>query len=575
MTSDSPAAALQKRWVLPSGLPDSLAESLAAFSPIERQILHRRGIRQPSEAQAFLEPGQGTLEDPFALLGMQEAVERVRRALHSGERMGVYGDYDVDGVTGVALLLEALRDLGGDAIPYIPNRFEEGYGLGREGIDALRLQGVGLVITVDCGVRSVVEVEHARATGVEVIVTDHHQPAESLPPALAVINPKQEGDHSREKNLAGVGLAYKLALGIAQVMKQPAAESALELAAIGTIADMAPLAGENRTIVAVGLKRLARTARPGMQALAHVSRLQLDQVRADSIAFIIAPRLNAAGRLDTAMRALQSLMTQDPSEAEQLASELDHLNRERQRLTRETVDLVRELAFDGVSAPQLFFASSPDFNEGVIGLAAARLVDEFYRPAIVAALRGDIARGSARSIPGFHITQALDACSDLTIRHGGHESAAGFTLRARDLQALEERLRRLAGESLTAEARWPQVTIDALVDFRDLTGSLLAFTERLEPCGQGNPPPLFASRGVSIVKRKAVGVDAAHLKLTLSHHGRIMDAIAFRQGRLAATLPERVDVAYQLGRNRYLGVETMQLNVQDIRPADESGSLSV
>ncbi len=565
--------ALDKRWVFPDPIPDAVTMDLRDFAPAERQILWSRRLTTPEEAMAFLQPAAATGGDPLTIRDMASAVERLERARSTGERVAVYGDYDVDGVTATALLVEVLTALGLQARAYIPNRFDQGYGLHAEALAGLRAEGISLVVTVDCGVRSIAESLAARALGLDLIITDHHQPGNDLPEVVALLCPKREGDPYPFKQLAGVGLAYKLAEALTVRIGADPVETRLDLVALGTIADLAPLVDENRDLVARGLRqfnsreRAAGVGRPGLSALARVAGVTPGGLTATSVSFGLAPRLNAAGRLDSAMTALRLLITADVQEATDLARQLDGANRRRQAMTAETLVRARQLAVGGGPTPNLLLAADPSFHEGIVGLAAARLVEEYYRPAIVMVVRDSDVRGSARSIPEFHITQALEGCADLLREFGGHAMAAGFTAGRGAYEGLMARLQSLADASLASADLRPMLSIDALVGFDELGEGLLAFLDRMEPCGYGNRRPLLAARRVEIVRSRPVGSEAKHLKLTLRERGRVLDAIAFRHGALHGRLPGTVDVAFHLERDNYLGVETLQLNVVDLRPA--------
>lgn len=552
-------------------------QALQDYAPVLRQVLFNRGHFSAPAARAFLSgraPGGG---DPFSLLGMQAAVDRLRHAVRHCQPIAIYGDYDTDGVTATVLLVQTLQALGADVVPYIPNRHEEGYGLNTEALDGLQARGVRVVVTVDCGVRSLDEVAHGQALGLDVIVTDHHQPTAELPAAFAVINPRQPGDGYPTTDLAGVGLAFKLAealLATAEVSGEaPPLKPVelLDLVALGTIADMAPLTGENRGLVRAGLQVLNGARRTGARKLLEVARAPAGQVTAATVSFVLAPRLNAAGRLDSALAAYHLLSTSDASQATELALQLEAQNRERQAVTRQVTERARALATaDGVDAPFLF-AADPDFNPGVVGLAAARLMEEFYRPAAVVTLgRGaQHSRGSARSIPEFHITEALDACRELLVRHGGHAAAAGFTVETSRVGELSERLRQIAAEQLKDRELRPVVFVDAVVHLADLDWALLGMLEALEPCGHGNGQPIFAVRDAKIAQARAVGADSAHLKLALTDGRRTLDAIAFRQGQWLEHLPAHLDVAFRFEANEFNGERRLQLNVVDFKKAGE------
>ncbi len=372
--------------------------------------MFNRGHATAAAARAFLRAEVNSDTNPMQLLGMETAVARIRRALQDGELIAIYGDYDVDGVTATALLVQTLRSLGGNVKGYIPNRFEEGYGLNPDAFDTLKAEGVGLVISVDCGIRSPAEALHAKTIGLDLIISDHHHPDADLPEALAVINPKRDGDPYPDKDLAGVGVAYKIAEALHRTL-QPSSlqlETLFDLVALGTVADLAPLTGENRMLVRKGLLKIRATSRQGLYSLANVANLSLPKTTAVDIGFLLGPRLNAAGRLDSALAAFDLLTTEDVFIAGQLAQKLDVQNRERQALTRKIQEQAEQMAMDDDPTAHLMFAVHPDFNSGVVGLAASRLVETFYRPAAVGQVGDETTRCSCRSIPEFHITAALD-----------------------------------------------------------------------------------------------------------------------------------------------------------------------
>ncbi len=543
------------------------------FPRILRQIVFNRGYPTDAEARAYLNAKPSFDTDPFGMTDMRAAVDRIRYAIEHSEPIAIYGDYDVDGVTSTALLVEALQFLNADARGYIPNRFEEGYGLNNNALDELKASGVKLVITVDCGIRSPGEAGHAREIGLDLIISDHHHPAEGdLPPAIAVINPKQKGDLYHDKDLAGVGIAYKIAqalLGNEGQNNAAILNSLLDLVALGTVADLAPLTGENRVLVRNGLKQMRQTTRQGLFSLAAVADVSLKKVNAGHIGFSLGPRLNAAGRLKEALAAFELLTTKEPSRAGQLAQELNIQNRERQNITREMQIQAEEIAMRDDPESYLLFAAHEDFNSGVIGLAASRLTETHYRPAIVATKGAEETRGSCRSIPEFHITDALDQCADLLVRHGGHAAAAGFTVKNENLAILVERLKSIAREKLAGMDLRATLTADVEVSLTEMRGDLYETALRfLEPTGYGNPNPTFIARNVKVKNARTVGADAKHLKLTLEDEsGYPHDAIGFRLGDWKNKMPSRVDVLFTYEPNEFNGRVTYQLNLKDIKPA--------
>jgi len=529
-------------------------------------------MRTNAEAEAYLTGAVQEDYDPFLMLGMETAVQRLMKAIQSGEQIVVYGDFDADGVSATALLVEILRRVEADVKHYIPNRFDEGYGLNINALSKIRSQGAGLIVTVDCGIRAVNEVEYADGQGLDVIITDHHQTGKYLPPAKAIINPKQAGDPYPFKELAGVGLAYKLAQALYQRLGMSEPVDSLDLVAIGTVADLAPLRAENRILVRRGLEQLNKTKRPGLMALREVIGFKEGDLKTTTIGFNIGPRLNAAGRLTSAESSYHLLIESQEDEAKRLALVLEEYNRERQRITREMLERARYLGVGEEPAPTLIFVSDTEFNEGIVGLVASRMVDEFYRPAVVAVRGSEITRASGRSIPEFHITQALDECADLLQRYGGHSVAAGFSVLNENLDELVERLSTKAAERLSDIDLRPKIDIDAIVQLSQLDWSLLNFFERLEPCGMGNPLPILAAMDVEVYRKRNVGSEGRHLKLTLKHEGVVFDAIAFRLGHLNDALTKYVDLAFYIERNDYWGVPSLELNVIDIRPAGSGGS---
>lgn len=567
-----------KRWLISPPITSAADAQLQKFPPILRQILFNRGYASEAEARAFLRTEVNFDTSPFQMLCMESAVERILYAIDQGQAIAIYGDYDVDGVTATALLVEALRVLGANVREYIPNRFDEGYGLNTDALDALKTEGVRLVITVDCGIRSPLEAAHAKSIGLDLIISDHHHPDENLPAAFAVINPKQAGDPYPEKDLAGVGIAYKIAQALFErrppTTMPDVLDNLLDLVALGTVADLAPLVGENRMLVRKGLQKIRSTTRQGLFSLAAVSDLTLARTTAVNIGFMLGPRLNAAGRLDSALASFRLLTTSNILEAGQLAQQLDVQNRERQALTRKIQEQAETLALADDPETPLLFAVHPDFNSGVVGLAAARLTEAYYRPAVVGQTSQDTTRCSCRSIPEFHITDALDRCRDILVRHGGHAAAAGFTVRNEHLSELVSRLKAIAAESLDGRELRPTLSADAEVPLGQLSFDVLKYLDYLQPTGYGNPEAVFVSRGVQVKSSRTVGQEGKHLKLTLSDPNspgagaRVsFDAIGFRLGPLQPELPSRVDVLYTFEANEFNGRTSLQLNLKDIKPA--------
>ena len=561
---------LEKRWVVKPAIPKDAEVSLVGYHPVLQQLLYNRGYLTREAAQYFLDARSPNGTDPFKMIGINEAVDRIRWAIDHEENIAVYGDYDADGVTATALLLQSLEERGAHVRGYIPNRFDEGYGLNIDAINNLYEQGTRLIITVDCGIRSLIEAEYANELGLDLIISDHHHPSATLPQAVAIINPKQAQDEYPYKELAGVGLAYKLSAALTCINKVWSEVTSefdpyLDLVALGTVADLAPLTGENRSLVRRGLNYIRHPTRQGIMALIGVSGLRPDRIDASHIGFSLAPRLNAAGRLESALDALNLLTTNNVQEAARLAQQLEIQNRERQLITHEIQQRAEQIVLESDPDAFLFFAADPSFNPGVVGLAASRLCDLYYRPAIVAHLGDEFTRGSCRSIPEFHITQALDECADLLEHHGGHSAAAGFTVHNKNLTDLVQRLKEIAANQLSEIDLRPMLQADLEIPLADLKPELLKYLDLLQPTGIGNRQAQFVTRELRPMGVRAIGRDNAHLKFSVTDGWITYDAIAFRQGHWREHMPSRIDIMYTFELNEYNGRKSLQLNVRDIK----------
>jgi single-stranded-DNA-specific exonuclease len=563
------------RWHVLPAVDEQILTRFPDLQPLVVQLLHNRGIRSPGAAHDFLS-GRFAGQSPFGLKGMTEAVARLRHAIRRDEPIAVYGDFDADGVTSTVLLVETLKALGANARPYIPDRVDEGYGLNLPALRRLYADGVRLVVTVDCGIRSVDEVRQA-SRGLDMIITDHHSVGDDLPSAVATINPKQPGCPYTFKELAGVGVAYKLAQALLRVQGQtgtPAGlseDSLLDLVALGTVADLVPLEGENRALVRRGLEALNQPERPGVEALMANAGLRRGEVDATAIGFRLGPRINAAGRIDSAMLAYQLLTSRDALETKRLAETLGDLNRRRQELTEETYAAAEKQVRDEHPDAYLYMAVSADFLPGVVGLAASRLTETYHRPSVVVEVGPDESRGSCRSIPEFDITAALTECSELLIRFGGHKAAAGFTVATGKLDALRDCLQGIATEELAGTELRPILEIDAEIPLEDVDWATHSLLSQMEPCGMENPQPVLASRDVGVRDVRAIGSERKHVRLTLRDgRGVAWDAVAFRRSDLLGHVPGRVDVAYTLEINEWNHRKRLQLNVKDLRaPGDQ------
>ena len=568
------------RWNLrPSGPAGSRAElERAGLPPLCAAVLCARGVDTAPAASAFLAHGPNLLHDPFLLRDMEKAVERISRAIREQETVAVYGDYDVDGITATCLLTQFLRTLGGQVVSYIPDRTEEGYGLNNHAIDALARQGVTLIVTVDCGITAAQEVEYARALGVDVVITDHHQCKEVLPQAVAVVDPRRPDCSYPFPDLAGVGVALKLALALTAPAQRPQVLlDYSELAAIGTVADVMLLQGENRALVHLGLERLADCSRPGLQALLREAGCPRGQVPTTvTIGYGLAPRINAAGRMEQAGTALELLLTQDPQRGTELAQELCQLNRLRQAIELEIFQHCDQLLTHtpALSAPVIVLAGE-GWHQGVIGIVASRLAEKYACPAFMISLDGDKGKGSCRSFGGFNLFGALERCAPLLDSYGGHELAAGFSIRRDNIPAFRAALCQLVEEfaghqpmesSLDVDCEIPHCSLLSTQDVESLS--------LLEPFGSGNPKPVFLLRSVCVLSHTDVG-GGRHLKLKLRRDGVAMDAIFFSANTAACGIEngQRLDIAFTLQINQFRGNRTVQLQLCDLRPAPTRSQL--
>lgn len=562
-----------KRWVVQPKI-DAVTEGvLDPYPSYMRQILFNRGIRSLEAADEYLNAAT-VLSDPFRLLDMQKAVDRLLQARDAGEPIVVYGDYDVDGVTATVMMVEVLRTLGAQVHRYIPNRFEEGYGLNEDAIHILADSGAKVILTVDCGIRSPREADFARTLGVDLIISDHHHPKEELPAAFAVICPKRENDPYPDKDLAGVGVAYKIAQGLFQRAgsKDRNAEEWLDLVALGTVADIVPLTGENRVMVRRGIALIRMGKRIGLNALAGVAGKNVQQISASDIGFILGPRLNAAGRMESALQAYDLLISDSIDAVGRSAQILEDQNSERQKATRKAQEKAQQELVDPLSL-NIITAFNAEFSSGIVGLVASKLAENFYRPAVVGQIEDDHVRASCRSIPEFHITKALDECSDLLIRHGGHAMAAGFTVSLERSTELVERLRLIADRELAGLDLRPVLRADIDLDIGSLKPSIYSQLEQLQPTGMGNPAALMISRGVEIDGMKLMGKEGTHISFSV-RGCKINRAVAFNQAQWYEVWQQerpRFDIAYSIEVNRFFDVETLQLNIRDMKISERSG----
>ncbi len=538
------------------------AGGLPGLPEWESELLWARGIDTPEKAEEFLHPDLKDLHDPSRMQDLEKAVKLIRRAIDLGQRILVYGDYDADGICAVTVMLETLRELGADAGFRIPDRHSEGYGLNQKAVEEIAAE-YQMLITVDCGIANVREVQRAKNLGMTVIVTDHHEVPDELPPADAVLDPLL-GEYPFRR-LCGAGVALKICQAMQGMEK---VKERIEIAALATVADIVPLTDENRIIVREGMRRMEHTSRPGLRALMENARVSFP-LHSDDIGFRLGPRLNAAGRLEDAAQAVRLLMTKDPAGARKIADHLEENNRKRQeeeqRILREAMG--RLPLQTNLRRDRVILLEGENWNTGLIGLAAGKLCEKFHHPTIVLSRQGDIAVGSCRSIPGVNIWQMLNECGDLFVKFGGHAQAAGLTIAAEKIPELRERLNRVIREKCDDRCFLPVAEYDAELPLAEVTLENIGALEALEPTGYGNPAPVLLCRNVSLQESRRVGKDRSHLKLTLLEDGTIRSGIGFGLGDFADQAAERADVLYRPSKNEFNGRILPQLQVQAIRPA--------
>ncbi len=559
---------------------DEQATALSAelgVHPVIARLLCLRGLADPDQARRFLHPDLAHLHDPFRLADMDRAVERLERAVAGRERIAIHGDYDVDGITSTVILRRALELLGGDVVHFIPERLRDGYGLQPAAIDRLHGEGVSLVVSVDCGIRSSEAAARARELGLDLIVTDHHEPEGTLPDALAVINPKRRDCTYPDKHLAGVGVALKLVQALcARAGKDRWLPAFVKIAAIGTLADVVPLVGENRVIARLGLASLSAGPHTiGLRSLLDASGLSGKTIDSYHVAFILAPRVNAAGRMSTPDIATRLLLATGDAMGDEARALAQQLNDENLRRQEEEADLVAQArkaieTDPAVGAHNVLVVGGEGWHRGVIGIAASKLVDTYHKPAIVLSVEGDVAHGSCRSIPDFDMLAALEQCADVFVRFGGHRQAAGLTMEAARVPEFRARINAHADEVLEPDQLRPRLRIDGPLTLRSITHDLMRDLDAMEPFGMANPRPVFHASGVEIVDGPRT-LKERHLKMTFSQEGRRFRAIAWRAAERADFLTRNragVNLAFSLERNEFQGETYLELNVADVKGLD-------
>ena len=570
------------RWLFPEVAEDAAGRLAAELGvhPLAGRVLWQRGHRSAEAAHLFLADRLADLPDPFRMKGMHTAVDRILRALHAREKVTLYGDYDVDGVCSTSLLHLFLAELGVPSATYIPHRMAEGYGLNLQAIERIAEDGTKLLVTLDCGVTSVAEVARARALGLDVVIVDHHTVPETLPAAVAVLNPHQPGCDYPTKVLCAAGVAFNLCMALRKrlredgyfaVRPEPNLRTFLDLVALATVADVVPLVGANRILVAHGLAELGAGKRPGVQALKEVAGLAPDApVSTGQVGFRLGPRINAAGRLHDAAMGLQCLTAETLERARPLAHALDAANAERQGVEQDILKSALSQAEARAEAARGFVLYSDGWHPGVVGIVASRVVERFHRPTVLVGVRDGVGKGSARSIEGFHLYDALAGCAEHLAKFGGHKHAAGVTVDPGRLPAFREAFERIAHARLTPDDLVPRCRVDALVRPTELDETAIEGLQRLAPFGQGNPEPVFALRGTRASPRvlapKPGAAGPGHLKLYLEEAPRL-DAIGFGMGDRSALFAGPVDLAFQAGVDEFRGQRRVSLKLKAVRSA--------
>jgi len=553
------------RWKILPPVPDEYLRA-SALSPLIAQLLYNRGVK-PEDIEHFLAADRRLEGDPFLLPDISKAVSRIYKAVLSRKKIGVYGDFDVDGVTATVMLVEGLSRLGAEVIPYIPDRVKEGHGLKSAALEKLRAQGTDLVITVDCGVTDLTEVKQAQDMGMDMIITDHHIPLGNLPRAVAVVDPKRKDSVYPYPDLAGAGVAFKLLQALFHKdSREQWLARLMDLVVLATVTDLVTLVDENRYLVQGGLRELNNSSRVGIQEMIKLAGLKPGELDAEDISWVLGPRLNAAGRMNNASTSYQLLTTQSPEEARLLSLELEEKNGERQKLTNEVLSRAKEKLAAKLHLP-LLIECDESYSVGVIGLVAGKLVDEFYKPAIIISLGPELCQGSCRSIAEFDIASALTECYDLLTTFGGHTLAAGFTVARQNLAQLEQKLISLAMEQLGHLDLRPELVIDAELPLSVLAGDTFNLIQKLSPFGRGNPQPTFLTRKVEVIECRNFGSQGEWLRLKLRQGNVTWQAVDFESQRKRDEIPSHIDIVYKLEKSRWNGEEVLSLNLRDFAPA--------
>lgn len=563
---------MRKKWVTYDKSYDGLEEIMTGFgvSELLARALINRGIDTAEKAEVFLRPDMNKLHNPDLLAGMGAAVERILAAIEQKQKICIYGDYDVDGITSTSICMTILTKLDASVTYYIPKRLEEGYGISMEGIDKLKAQGIELIITVDCGIRSVDVVRYANELGIDVVITDHHECGDELPPAVSIVNPHRPDCSYPFKELAGVGVAYKLMEAVTEKMGcRQLMDEVIEIAAVGTIADVVALKDENRILVKHGLEAMSKTKNVGLAALLDICGLKDKVLNAYNIAFMVAPRMNAAGRIANADLCVELLLTGDKEKAYEIAEKLDAENRERQSIEGSILKNALEIIERDIDPDndRIIVIDAEDWHVGVIGIVASRIVERFHLPTALIARDGKTGKGSARSIAGFNLYEAMSKCGELFEKFGGHELAAGFSISCDNIEAFKEKIKAIACEMTGDKKPMPELLVDYRLSPKDITIKGARELRLLEPFGSGNPSPLFVYRGLQVLTSKTVGSEGKHLSMLLYDGASEISCIGYNLGEINKSLKigEKIDIVCCVEINNWNNIERIQLNIKDIK----------
>ena len=565
---------LKKKWLLREFDKNRVVEISKKFqiSPLTAIILYNRGVRDDADITRFLSKDLGVMHDPYLLRDMEKAAQRIRTAKERHEKITIYGDYDVDGITSIAILYKHLAEMGIEVAYYVPDRMQEGYGVNKDALDKIRKDGTSLIITVDTGITAVEESEYAKEIGLDVIVTDHHECKERIPDVYAAVDPKRKDCPYPFKSLAGVGVVFKLIQALDDTHSlSDLMDKYADLMCLGTVADISPLVDENRVIVTEGLKRFKTTSNVGLKALIDVST-NGKAITTSTIGYIIAPRINASGRLGCAARSVELFLTDDEEKARTLAESLCEENTLRQqteqKMFKEAMEYLEQ--HPEVKEDDVIVIPHDHWHHGIVGIVSSKITEKFYKPSILFAIDGDEAKGSGRSVNGFNLFGALENCSDLLEKFGGHELAAGLTIKAANIEQFRQKINRCSKDQLTETTMTPTIMLDAAIKVPYITLDTVNDINRLQPFGVDNPTPSFAVRNIKIHKISVMS-EGKHLRMTLLKDGKYLDSVGFGMGEYYHYEEgDFIDVAFALDINDYKGFQNVQLILKDIKKAGEN-----